>query len=260
MKKIVAIVIPSLIVGIAIGLLIGVKISPKAFSENVFSTTSDNESGDEKVSVDEVADIGISLNTNAVADFEKYNFYDLSIRIPISVDPVPPDNAEYFASALCPHNCKRETFLSDSGGRQRIEQILSFCSNIEHSGTENEYGMIDYNQEYIATVTVYGKGKGRAIGGIAQYHLTQSDFDTLYSQISDFVDSMTLADGSSFIIQDYTNMPYSDAETSIEALGLKVLLIPESNSEYETGKVIRTDPAAGSFVNLGQMIKVYYSE
>lgn len=252
-KKVIALVLPSLIIGIVIGLLIGIKISDNVSTK--FSKNSGNI-----ISVDEVSDISIELDTQAVTDFEKYNFYSLNIGIPTGISQVPPDNAAYFASALCPYNCQRETFISDSGGRQKIDQILSICSEMEHAGSENEYGMIDNNHKYIATVTVFGKGKGRAIGGIAQYHLTQSDFETLYSQISDFVDNMTLADGSSFMIQDYTNIPYLDAETSIKALGLKVLLVPESNSEYEIGKVVRTEPAAGSYVNQGQIIKVYYSE
>jgi len=59
------------------------------------------------------------------------------------------------------------------------------------------------------------------------------------------------------VLQDYTVQEYREVEIALGKLGLKVEIKEASSSYLDIGYVIRTDPVAGTVVNIGDTITLY---
>ena len=62
-----------------------------------------------------------------------------------------------------------------------------------------------------------------------------------------------------FTLNDYSGVDYQVVLTTLNGMGFQTALFIESSETVEPGQVIRTDPPAGSEVETGQTIGIYYA-
>ena len=64
----------------------------------------------------------------------------------------------------------------------------------------------------------------------------------------------------SIVLQDYAGADFRIAQTQLENMHLNVSIIAEDNEEVESGKVLRTEPAAGTSVKKDDSIIIVYAK
>lgn len=68
--------------------------------------------------------------------------------------------------------------------------------------------------------------------------------------------SLYVSSGDEVEMPDLEGLPYADAVTQLEELGLEVRLESERDDDVEPGHVVRTEPEAGDEVELGDRVTV----
>jgi len=71
--------------------------------------------------------------------------------------------------------------------------------------------------------------------------------------------SLYVSSGDEVEVPDLEGLPYADAVTRLEDLGLEVRLESEQDDDLEPGHVVRTEPEAGEEVELGDRVTVVVS-
>ncbi len=61
-------------------------------------------------------------------------------------------------------------------------------------------------------------------------------------------------------LTSYAGLEYHEAYSMLVSLGLQVSVLEETNSDFEPGQVIRTEPAAGSIIEVGSPIVIVYAK
>lgn len=61
-------------------------------------------------------------------------------------------------------------------------------------------------------------------------------------------------------LTNYAGLEYHEAYSMLVSLGLQVSVLEETNSDFEPGQVIRTEPVSGSVVEVGSSIVIVYAK
>jgi serine/threonine-protein kinase len=61
-------------------------------------------------------------------------------------------------------------------------------------------------------------------------------------------------------LSNYAGLDFHEAYSMLSSLGLQVSVLEETNADFEPGQVLRTEPVAGSIVEVGSSIVIVYAK
>ena len=148
--------------------------------------------------------------------------------------------------------------------------IVNSIDTATHIEEKTDYTVVDYTGRNIDDVVMELEANGIVYEISSQ---TTSDYapGTIIGQ--NIGAGVTISSGSihplvltvaneaeTITLTNYAGLEYHEAYSMLVSLGLQVSVLEETNSDFEPGQVIRTEPVSGSVVEVGSSIVIVYAK
>lgn len=148
--------------------------------------------------------------------------------------------------------------------------IVNSIDTATHIEEKTDYTVVDYTGRNIDDVVMELEANGIVYEISSQ---TTSDYapGTVIGQ--NIGAGVTISSGSihplvltvaneaeTITLTNYAGLEYHEAYSMLVSLGLQVSVLEETNSDFEPGQVIRTEPVSGSVVEVGSSIVIVYAK